>query len=134
VLSRQPWGGPAALATALAMTLALRGEYLWAAFNEGGVALVRESLPIVSLLALGGIYLLLARPGRSLDPAGVFATAVLFAWIHARVWPSPVPLLWLALGLGWLRWRSGSLVGPIVLHAVFNAIACVILLTTVLRG
>jgi membrane protease YdiL (CAAX protease family) len=58
----------------------------------------------------------------------LFATAVLFGWVHARVWPSPVPLLWLGLGLGWLAWRGRSIAGCVVLHAVFNGIACVILL------
>ena len=69
----------------------------------------------------------LAGRRNASEIAGLFATAVLFAWIHARVWPSPVPLLWLALGLGWLRWRGRSLAGSIVLHAVFNAVACLVL-------
>ena len=49
-----------------------------------------------------------ARLGHLTKAWGVFyvATAVLFSWVHVRVWPSPVALLWLALGLGWLRWRS----------------------------
>jgi membrane protease YdiL (CAAX protease family) len=54
---------------------------------------------------------------------GMYAVAVLFAFVHSAAWPSPVPLLLLGLGLGWLA-RGGGLLGPILLHALFNAIAC----------
>ena len=75
---------------------------------------------------LVGVFHLLDR--RNTAWGGLFATAVLFAWVHVSVWPSPVPLVWLALGLGWLAWRGHSLAGAIVLHAVFNAVACAALL------
>jgi len=55
---------------------------------------------------------------------GNYAGAVLFAFVHTAAWPSPIPLLVLGLGLGVLAQRGG-LVGPIVLHAVFNGVACV---------
>ena len=82
--------------------------------------------PVWILLPLVGVYHFLDR--RNTEWGGLFATALLFAWVHVNVWPSPVPLLWLALGLGWLAWRGRSLAGAIVLHAVFNAIACAALL------
>ncbi|MFO0877963.1 MAG: CPBP family glutamic-type intramembrane protease [Gemmataceae bacterium] len=133
VMDRQPKGGWIALGLAFLLALAGRLEYLQAGFEKGSAALGIELIPFLALLACVGVYLGLER--RRPDMAGLFATAVLFAWIHARVWPSPVSLLWLALGLGWLRWKSGSLVGSIVLHAVFNAVACAVLLASVLgRG
>jgi membrane protease YdiL (CAAX protease family) len=58
-----------------------------------------------------------ARPARA-----VYGTAALFAYVHP--WPTPVPLFLLGLGLGWLAYRTQSLVGPMVLHALFNSVAC----------
>jgi membrane protease YdiL (CAAX protease family) len=127
VMSRQPWGGPVALAVAFAVTASARADHVRDALAGGGRKLLLESLPFVTLLALAGVYAALSRP-RRFQEAGLFATAVLFAWVHAGVWPSPVALLWLALGLGWLRWRGRSLAGCVVLHAAFNAVACLVLL------
>jgi membrane protease YdiL (CAAX protease family) len=57
-----------------------------------------------------------------------YGTAVLFAAVHATVWPSPIPLVLLAFALGWLAYRTQSLVGPMVFHALFNGVTCVFLL------
>jgi membrane protease YdiL (CAAX protease family) len=64
----------------------------------------------------------------------VFASAVLFAWVHASVWPTPIPLLVLALGLGWLARSTGNLAGPILVHALFNTVACILLFREVFPG
>jgi membrane protease YdiL (CAAX protease family) len=58
----------------------------------------------------------------------ILASASLFAAFHAHVWPSPVPLMVLAVGLGYLYLRTRSLVGPIVVHGMFNAVSAVYLL------
>ncbi len=123
VISR-PWGGAFALAAALVMTLPLRLDDGWQMADVK--ALLVALMPVLVLLALVPVYLLLAR--RSRTAGGLFATAVLFAWVHASVWPSPIPLLWLALGLGWLALRRAGLAGPIMLHALFNGVACLMLL------
>jgi membrane protease YdiL (CAAX protease family) len=73
-----------------------------------------------------------ARPvteHRASDPClgalrGIYGTALLFAAAHAGAWPAPVPLFLLALALGWLAHRARSLVGPMVLHSLFNALPC----------
>jgi membrane protease YdiL (CAAX protease family) len=57
----------------------------------------------------------------------IYGTALLFAGFHSAIWPSPIPLFVLALGLGWLAHRTQSLVGPIVWHSLFNGVACVVL-------
>jgi len=57
----------------------------------------------------------------------IYGTSLLFAAFHSRVWPSPLPLFFLALGLGWLAYRTQSLVGPFVFHGLFNAVSCVAL-------
>jgi membrane protease YdiL (CAAX protease family) len=128
VMSR-PYGGPAALLAALTVALSSRMESLQAALRSRQ-NLLFELSPFVVLLALVPVYRLLER--RSKPAAGLFASAVLFAWVHAAVWPSPIPLLWLALGLGWLAMRTRSLVGPMVLHSLFNGVACVLLVLTTL--
>jgi membrane protease YdiL (CAAX protease family) len=57
----------------------------------------------------------------------IWASAALFAAVHAVVWPSPVPLVVLAIGLGYLYLRTRSLVGPIVVHGMFNAVSALYL-------
>jgi membrane protease YdiL (CAAX protease family) len=57
----------------------------------------------------------------------IFGTAVLFAIVHATVWPHPVPLFFLALGLGLAAYRTQSLVPSIVMHALFNTLSFVML-------
>ncbi len=59
----------------------------------------------------------------------VYATAAFFA-LHHAVWPNPVPLFVLGLGLGWLAVRTNGLLVPVLVHGLFNAVAVVI----VLRG
>jgi len=53
----------------------------------------------------------------------IFASAAIFANVHATVWPTPVPLIFLGLGLGWLAVRTQGVTGPIMVHALFNAVA-----------
>jgi membrane protease YdiL (CAAX protease family) len=91
----------------------------------------------VLLMFLGYLALpLLLRWGlRDLNAArAVYATALFFGMMHADVWPSPVPLFVLALGLGWLAFRTQNLVAPIVTHGLFNAVACVELFLTAAGG
>jgi membrane protease YdiL (CAAX protease family) len=57
----------------------------------------------------------------------IYGTAALFAMFHVSAWPSPVPLFVLALGLGWLAYRTQSLIGPMVLHGLFNSVTVVVL-------
>ncbi len=52
--------------------------------------------------------------------------ALLFAGIHAAQWPAPIPLFVFALGLGILYRKTGSVVPPIVAHAVFNGISTIL--------
>jgi membrane protease YdiL (CAAX protease family) len=58
----------------------------------------------------------------------ILASSALFGAFHASVWPSPVPLVVLAVGLGYLYLRTRSLVGPVVVHGLFNAVSAVYLL------
>ena len=94
-------------------------------------------IPGAFFLALVPLYLLLPRYRRlhrhlrlrSPDfTRGILASSALFAAFHATVWPSPVPLMVLSVGIGYLSVRTQSLVGPIVVHALFNAVSATLLL------
>jgi membrane protease YdiL (CAAX protease family) len=52
----------------------------------------------------------------------IIVTAVLFAAVHFPQ-PQSIPAIFLlALGLGYAYERTGSLVAPIVMHMIFNAV------------
>lgn len=119
-----------ALGVALFAAVAARVGDLWTAAD--GRAVFLATLPALCVLVLIGVWWLLPRKRGPLP--GLFATAVLFAFIHTAAWPSPIPLLLLALGLGYLAHETKGIVGAIVLHAVFNAVAFVLLMVLTLRG
>jgi membrane protease YdiL (CAAX protease family) len=55
------------------------------------------------------------------ETPGVVLASALFAAVHFRQWPTPIPLFILAMVMGSLRRRTGSLLAPIIVHALFNA-------------
>ena len=64
----------------------------------------------------------------------IYGSAMLFAVFHSSVWPTPIPLFVLGLGLGWLAYRTHSLVGSITVHVLFNSVACLVLGLSVFYG
>jgi membrane protease YdiL (CAAX protease family) len=133
---RRSWGADAALAGAFVMALLNRTADLETAMRASGGertgAIIRALLPALFILAMipGYIYSevlawrWLPEPGAART---IYATSLLFAACHSAVWPSPVPLFPLALGLGYLAYRTQSLVPSMVMHFLFNAIACITL-------
>ncbi len=125
------WGGHAAMSGAFALTAVLtyssREAQLIAAWPQPA-ALAAAAMPILFVLATLPAYALVCWRSRTPVGPAIFGTSLLFACIHTAVWPTPVPLFVLSLGLGILAQRSGSLVGPIVMHGLFNGISCVQLL------
>lgn len=125
------WGGHAAMFGAFALTVVLtfssREAQLAAAWPRPA-ALAAAAMPVLFVLATLPVYALVCWRSRTPVGPAIFGTSLLFACIHTAVWPTPVPLFVLSLGLGLLAQHSGSLVGPIVLHGLFNGISCVQLL------
>jgi membrane protease YdiL (CAAX protease family) len=76
--------------------------------------------PIIEELAFRGILLPWLRRIVGPWPAILLCSAI-FAIAHFDAWPAPIALFVLALFLGYLAHRTTSIVGPIVLHATFNA-------------
>ncbi len=86
----------------------------------------------VAFIGLGAIAVGLChlipktKPRRTI--LGIVSTSLLFAAVHSSVWPSPIPLFVLALGLGTLTARTGSIVPAVVVHGLFNGVSFVLLL------
>jgi membrane protease YdiL (CAAX protease family) len=127
-LAARRWGGHVAMVGALGLAVLYQREHLIAGWQEGIAPLTTAAMPALFVLGLVPVYLLVWW--RSQTPRGpaIFGASLLFACVHTSVWPTPVPLFVLALGLGILADRTRSLVGPIVLHGLFNGVSCVLLL------
>jgi membrane protease YdiL (CAAX protease family) len=132
-LADRPWGGDLALMSATVIGLSVHKTGA-VAFTDP-LSLVSVAAPLLLVLAVLPIYRIadswdLSRWLPLRDPArrrqagrAIVGTAILFANFHANVWPTPVPLFVLALGLGWLAFRTQGVVASTVLHVLFNAIA-----------
>lgn len=107
----------------------------------GGCAVVAAGLtaegrlgPLVFAVILGGFLagLPLLRwvcPRFAVRTASaIVSSAAVFAAMHSFVWPSPVPLFVLGIGLGWIALRTRSVIAPVVCHGLFNAVSTVYLL------
>jgi membrane protease YdiL (CAAX protease family) len=124
-LAQRPWGGSLAAALALMFALLKREDQFRAGLghaNPGEVLQALQPALFVVLAALG--LFLLQRWTYSPSVSAIYGTALFFAALHSSVWPTPVSLFVLGLGLGWLAWRTQSLVAPITVHALFNAVGC----------
>ena len=86
----------------------------------------------VLFVAIGAVLLWLCQTLPKTKPKrtilGVVSTSLLFAAVHTAVWPSPIPLFVLALGLGFLTARTGSIIPAVVVHGLFNGVSFVYLL------
>jgi membrane protease YdiL (CAAX protease family) len=102
--------------------VALAGVFFAATSGRNGAFIFSASL----VIGLGGVSLLFPRKKRTIG--AIYSSAALFAAIHSSVWPSPIPLFLLGLGLGWLAARTRGIVVPAIVHGLFNAVATVIVL------
>jgi membrane protease YdiL (CAAX protease family) len=132
---KTPWGGAAGFGLAALLAVGSRWDRIDASVREARVNgwasapnVLDAFSPLLFVLALVPVLIYVMRRGRGHAGQAVLGTSVLFAMVHAGVWPSPIALLLLALGLGWLKERTGSLVGPMIVHSLFNAVNCGIIL------
>jgi membrane protease YdiL (CAAX protease family) len=150
--SKRRWGGAFAMWAALSVSIFLRADGIDQAWTQMGIrGVVHELAPAAFVLVMmPGAYLLprmlpsrRARPTADLEVCrhtrivvadlqvcqwkirAIYGTALLFAAVHANIWPTPIPLFLLALGLGYLAYRTQNLIAPILVHSLFNAVSCV---------
>jgi membrane protease YdiL (CAAX protease family) len=126
----RPYGGDVVMALALLAALAHHGGEMSRSFEKHDWRALAASLQPAAfvVIAVPG-YLWLRYWRQSQVGGGIFATALFFGSIHSN-WPSPVALFFLGLGLGWLAYRTQSLIGAMTLHALFNAFAFLTLVLT----
>lgn len=127
-LGTRPWGGQAGVALALALALAACGTDVLAARHREWTVILDAAAPALFVLAMIPIFLIAFRRHSTQEARAVFGTALAFAALHSSVWPTPIPLFVLGLGLGELARRTGSLVGPIVVHSLFNGLNVLVFL------
>jgi membrane protease YdiL (CAAX protease family) len=87
--------------------------------------------PVLFALGLVAGWLVLRQATRNRRTVGsVYASASLFAVVHSAVWPSPIPLFILGLGLGWLAVRTRGPLAPAIVHGLFNVVSVLFVLRT----
>ena len=126
-LEERGWASHGIMGLALLTAALMKGSDVYTAWPQGGRELLLHLTPIFFMLGLVAIYPAVWAFGRGPAAPAVFAASALFASVHSFAWPSPVALFLLALGLGWMAYRTRSLAGPTLLHGLFNAVSCVLL-------
>ncbi|MFL5338928.1 MAG: CPBP family intramembrane glutamic endopeptidase, partial [Gemmataceae bacterium] len=109
-LAKHAWGGHAAMIAALL----LAGLHL----DRNRSLESAAPLIFVGLVWLVGGLATAGEAGPYRRRRAILGSATLFAALHANAWPSPIPLLFLGLALGWLADRTRGIVAPIVLHGL----------------
>jgi len=134
-LAERPWGGEMGiyLAAVVGVMIHLPRQFR---LNDllSLTSAVSALSPALFVLAVWPLYRWLDRcdlrwlvPIRNADARrqtirAVFGTSLLFANFHSNVWPTPIPLFVLSLGLGWLAVRTQNVTASIIMHMMFNAI------------
>ncbi|HKI32054.1 MAG TPA: CPBP family intramembrane glutamic endopeptidase [Gemmataceae bacterium] len=119
----RPYGGDIAVIASLGLAAFAVSPSMYAAGAVRDKAIA--SAPFLFALAMVPAYLLVRRLSRSLTLTAIFGTALLFGVAHSGVWPTPISLFVLALGLGVLCYRMQSVLPAMVTHALFNALSFV---------
>jgi membrane protease YdiL (CAAX protease family) len=128
-LATQPEGWAIAIFTALILSLLPHIEKIVAQMM-GQITLLDllKQLPTTFfVLASVPPFLVVRRYVPSFTVSAVYGSSIAFAAAHAAVWPSPVPLFVLAIGLGMLAYRTQSVVPSIVAHSMFNVVNLMLL-------
>jgi membrane protease YdiL (CAAX protease family) len=128
-MQRRPGRGILGIAAALIISVADRISPISLGWKQAGVAGALHGLaPVLFVLAMVPPFFLLGRLRRSHPAGAIYGSALFFAAAHSFAWPTPVALFVLGLGLGYLAYRTQSLVPSITVHGLFNGVACAMLL------
>jgi membrane protease YdiL (CAAX protease family) len=128
-LAQRDWGGHLAmgLSAIIGLGTLFSGSPDFDDFTFKAIA--AKLSPFLFVIAMVPGYLYLDQVFRRWIPdrkafQAIYGTALLFGMVHSPTWPTPIPLFILGLGLGFLAYRTQSLLGPIFVHFLFNAVAC----------
>jgi membrane protease YdiL (CAAX protease family) len=126
--AEHPWASHLGVAAALFLALAARQDQLHEAWDKRSApAVLQAATPALFVLALVPLYALAWRRASDQRAPALIASSLVFAAAHSAVWPTPIALFVLALGLGYLVLRRGSLVPSITVHALLNGTSCVLM-------
>lgn len=89
--------------------------------GHSGAILFLVDATIIMMAAAYGREVWKKWPSRT--ASAVVCTAILFAVMHAAIWPTPYPLAVMGLGLGILAVRTGSFWPCVVTHGLFNLVS-----------
>ncbi len=128
-LAQRDWGGHLAmgLSAIIGLGTLFSGSPGFDDFTFKAIA--AKLSPFLFVIAMIPGYLFLDQVLRKWIPErkafqAIYGAALLFGMVHSFAWPTPIPLFVLGLGLGFLAYRTQSLLGPILVHFFFNAVAC----------
>jgi membrane protease YdiL (CAAX protease family) len=131
----QPWfashprGGDVAMLASLGLAAMVTSPAVGEAWKQGSW---RDGLialaPVLFVLAMVPGYQVLVSALRWRTAGAIYATGLLFGIAHASVWPTPVSLFLLGVGLGIVAYRTQSIIPSVVCHALFNSVGLVLLL------
>jgi membrane protease YdiL (CAAX protease family) len=128
-LSQRAWGGFGAFLIALFLSVLFNWNHLQSAWtSRDWTALAQELQPLGFVLATCPALVMIHKLKKPGVAGAIYGSGLLFAIAHTSVWPSPIPLFFLGLGLGWLAFRSQSLVGPFMVHSLFNAVGFLLMI------
>jgi membrane protease YdiL (CAAX protease family) len=64
--------------------------------------------------------------------AGIITTSLIFGALHFDQWPAPIAVFLLAVAIGYVYERTGSLIAAFCMHATFNGLSTLFLLGSLL--
>jgi membrane protease YdiL (CAAX protease family) len=129
-LTQRSWGGHVAVVMALMIAALVSIDRIQASGpGDSRWDTLDRLAPVLFVLATLPAYVYAERLTWRWLPypyaaQGIYGSALLWAMVHAPVWPSPLPLFFLGLGLGYLAYRTQSVIGTMVAHALFNGMSC----------
>lgn len=114
---------------ALIMGVAVVLAFPLALERGGGEMIIGPA--VFALVLLAGWLVLSRRVSSKRRSFGaVYASSSLFAVVHSNIWPTPIPLFVLGLGLGWLALRTRGFLASMIVHGLFNAVSVLFVLRT----